>query len=72
MSRPPPKLGLERPTTARAAISKAAAEIEEGPEVQIHVRMTKRVHRAMKMRALQEGVSIRDFILGLLAEKGIK
>lgn len=66
-----PKLGLTRPTAAAAvAQSKAAAKLAEG-EARLVVNMPEVLHRKLKMRAVERGQSIRDYILELLDKDGI-
>ena len=65
-----PKLGLVRPTTQ--ALSRAAAKLEEGPPARLTMELPEGIHRAMKLRAVERGMTIRDYVLELLAKDGIK
>jgi hypothetical protein len=67
-----PNLALTRPTTTRvmAGTSRAAAKIEEG-EKRLVVNMPEPMHRALKLRAVERGVSMRDYVIGLLRADGV-
>lgn len=53
-----------------AAAKKTAAK-QKPKAKRLIVDLPENVHRALKVRAATEGVSIRDFVLAMLKEKGI-
>lgn len=59
---------LERPSKAKSA---KAARLEEG-EARLVVNLTPRVHKAIKLRALERGLTVRAYIHELLAKDGIQ
>ena len=63
----PTNLALARPTTTRAlnGTSRTARELDEG-KARLVVNMTPAEHRALKIRATERGLSIRDYVLGLI------
>ena len=70
-----PKLALTRPTKAAkpaptSETSRAAAKFEDG-EARLVVNLPERAHRAIKMRAVERGVTIREYVLGLLEQDGL-
>jgi predicted DNA binding CopG/RHH family protein len=65
----PPRMSLVRPTRATEA-SKARARIEAG-EARRAVNLTAAQHRAVKMRAAELGLSIRDYIVSLLERDSV-
>lgn len=69
-----PKLALARPTTTKAqgpsAAARAAAKLEEG-DARLVVSMPERLHRAIKMRAVERGVTIRQYVFALLEADGL-
>lgn len=62
-------MSLVRPTRATEA-SKAASRIEAG-EARLAVQLTAAQHRAVKMRAAELGLSIRDYLMGLLERDAV-
>jgi predicted DNA binding CopG/RHH family protein len=67
-----PKLALMRPTTVKknAAAAKVAAKLEDG-EARLVVNLPERLHRAVKMRAVERGMTIREYVIGLLGSDGL-
>lgn len=61
------KLALERPTTKA---KKAAARLEDG-EARIVVNVPASLHRALKVRAAERGVTLKAYILELLEKEGL-
>jgi predicted HicB family RNase H-like nuclease len=57
----------ERPTRARPHVEEAHAAVEGDPPVRLNVEMPAALHRAVKMKAAQEGKSIKEVVLTLLA-----
>ena len=68
--KPVTKLGLLRPTTV--ALSKAAAKIEEGEDARLVVNVPERLHRAVKLRATERGLSISQYMRELLKADGVE
>lgn len=70
-----PKLALARPTMkktdAPSAAARAAAKLEEG-EARLVVGVSEQLHRAIKMRAVERGMTIREYVLGLLEADGLR
>jgi hypothetical protein len=67
-----PRLGLTRPTAApKSHASKAAAKLEEG-EARLVVNMPEALHRKLKMRAVERGITIREYVLKLLERDGLR
>jgi hypothetical protein len=66
--KPAINLGLVRPTTT---LSKAAKKLQEGPPVRLVVDLPSALHRAVKLRAVERGMTIRDYVLELLAKDGV-
>ncbi len=70
------KLGLARPSetasSSRAGegTSAAARRVDEG-EARLVVNIPERLHRALKMRAVERGITIRALVLELLEHAGI-
>jgi predicted DNA binding CopG/RHH family protein len=62
-----PKLALARPS---AATSKAATKLEEG-EARLVVNLPEALHRKVKLRAVERGITIREYVLGLLDADGL-
>jgi predicted DNA binding CopG/RHH family protein len=52
---------------ARAAAVKKDRKATAADDARLVVNLPERVHRAIKLRAVERGISIRDYILGLLA-----
>jgi hypothetical protein len=44
---------------------------EESKEARLAVNLPLRIHRQLKVRAAEEGMSIRDYVLTLLKREGI-
>ena len=68
-----PTLGLARPSSASSSPTAraAAAKLEEG-EARLVVNVPEGLHRKVKMRAVERGISIREYVLELLAGDGLK
>jgi putative ubiquitin-RnfH superfamily antitoxin RatB of RatAB toxin-antitoxin module len=56
----------ERPTKTRLHVEDAHAAVEKQALVRLNVELPEALHRAVKMRALQENRTIRDVVLTLL------
>ena len=71
-----PKLAMGRPSTAAksadayAATTRAAAKLEDG-EARLVVGMSLRAHQAIRMRAVERNITIRQYVLELLKRDGI-
>lgn len=65
-------LTLKKPAREREeqAVERAARRLGAG-EKRIVADVPERVHRAVKMRCLERGVLVRDYILELLARDGV-
>ena len=66
-------LSLKKPSrekTARSA-KKAAGKLGEG-EKRIVADVPEHIHRLVRVKCLQRGVLVRDYILDLLAKDGIR
>jgi predicted DNA binding CopG/RHH family protein len=61
----PASYGLRTPDTA-----KIAKAMEEG-EGRIHVRVPEALHRRVKVRCAERGISLRDYVLQLLEKDGL-
>jgi hypothetical protein len=73
-----PKLALVRPTAAKkaaatqsAAVSRTAARVEEG-EARLVVELPEAAHQAIKIRAVERRITIREYVIGLLRADGIE
>jgi hypothetical protein len=66
-------LSLKKPSKERSEkrTKAAAAKLGEG-EKRIVADVPERVHRQLRVRCLERGVLVRDYILELLARDGIK
>ena len=71
------RLGLVRPSAAASTgegagqgTSTAARRIEEG-DARLVVNMSPVLHRKLKIRAVERGVTMRDYVLQLLAADGL-
>lgn len=69
-----PKLALVRPSEKRQSVKPsapaAAARIERG-EARLVVQLPADVHRAVKVKAAQRHMSIREYVLELLRRDGV-
>jgi hypothetical protein len=66
-------LGLKRPSRERSEkVAKAAAVKLGASEKRIVADVPERIHRQVRVRCLERGVLVRDYILELLARDGIK
>jgi hypothetical protein len=66
-----PTLNMDRPS-ARPRIrdpKEAAAALQDG-ETRLAVNIPIRIHRALKMRAVEQGRPMRDLVLDIFAEAG--
>lgn len=57
----------ERPTRVRPHVEEAHAAVEGEASVRLNVEMPATLHRAVKIRAAQEGKTIKEVVLTLLA-----
>ncbi len=57
-----------RPTNNAPHVNKAIAALEGTEEVRLNVSLPGALHRAVKMRALEEGRTIKEVVLTYLAE----
>lgn len=58
----------ERPTRARPHVVEAHAAVEGKDTARLNVELPAALHRAVKMRAAQEGKTIKEVVLALLAD----
>jgi hypothetical protein len=66
-------LGLRKPTRERSERRAKTLETKpSGAEKRIVADVPEHIHRQVRMRCLERGVLVRDYILGLLAKDGIK
>lgn len=66
---PKPKLNMTRPTTSRAAPQSGKAQIVEGT-TRLVVDMPTALHRRLKVKAVESGKTMREFVLEVLREAG--
>ena len=57
-----------RPTNNAPHVSKAIAALEGTEEVRLNVSLPGALHRAVKMKAAQEGKTIKEVVLTFLAD----
>jgi hypothetical protein len=65
-------LSLKKPTARSEARNKAVAEALAQGEKRIVADVPERIHREVRLRCLERGVLVRDYILELLAKDGIR
>jgi hypothetical protein len=66
-------LSLKKPSRERSEKrTKAAAEKLGDVEKRIVADVPERIHRQVRMRCLERGVLVRDYVLELLAKDGIR
>jgi hypothetical protein len=66
-------LSIKKPSRERSEKrTKAAADKLGGGEKRIVADVPEEIHRQVRVRCLQRGVLVRDYILELLAKDGIK
>jgi hypothetical protein len=66
-------LGLKKPSRERnAKRTKAFAEKLGDSEKRIVADVPEHIHRQLRVRCLERGILVRDYILELLAKEGIK
>jgi len=72
MAKQKPTLNMTRPTTSRAAVApqNGKAKIVEGT-TRLVVDMPTALHRRLKMKAVESGKTIREYVLELLRENGL-
>ena len=58
----------ERPTRARQHVEAAHAAVEEESPVRLNVELPAAIHRAVKIRAAQEGKTIKEVVLAFLSD----
>jgi predicted DNA binding CopG/RHH family protein len=63
------KLTLQRPSRI-AQPSRAARAAADG-EIQLKVRVSSTLHRAIKVRLAERGISLQDYVLELLQKDGL-
>lgn len=68
MKLPQISASTERPTRAKQHVVAAHAAVEGTDTVRLNVEIPGAMHRALKMRAAQEGKTIKDVVLTFLAE----
>jgi hypothetical protein len=74
MSKVKRKLSMSRPTLSGPAAQqaeRAARELTEG-KARLTVDLPETAHRALKLRSVERGQSIRDYIIELLRADGLK
>jgi hypothetical protein len=64
-----PALQIARPSSG---VQRSAAAVEIEDDARIVINVTKRLHVAVKMRATENGKTIRDYMLDLLSKDGIE
>lgn len=67
-----PKLNLTRPSAAKAHAAREAAKSIEQGESRLTVNIPTALHRGLKVHAVREGTTIRDFIVKVLEQAGVK
>jgi predicted DNA binding CopG/RHH family protein len=65
------KLSMSRPTQSSSQAERVARELAEG-KARLTVDLPEAAHRALKLRAVERGQSIRDYIVELLRADGLK
>jgi hypothetical protein len=67
-----PKRTLERPTAAQRAArtARGAAKFDES-DARLVVNLPEAVHQAIKMRAVERRLTMREYVIGLLRADGI-
>jgi hypothetical protein len=72
MRTPRPNLTVERPTTerARAVAQRAAEKIGQGSS-RLVADIPDSLHRKIKIRAVERGQTVREYLIGLLANDGL-
>lgn len=65
-----PVLAVERPSAKPSGASRQAAEKLQDGEVRLAVNIPIRVHRAMKIRAAEQGRSMRELVLEIFSKAG--
>lgn len=68
MKLPQINAATERPTRAKQHVVAAHAAVEGVDTVRLNVEIPGAMHRALKMRAAQEGKTIKEVVLAFLAE----
>lgn len=69
-----PKLNMSRPSAKRTPATeatKAAAQAIEAGEARLVVNLPIAIHRRLKIRATEQGKTIREYVLRLLEQDGI-
>lgn len=66
-----PQLAMQRPTTARAAASKAAAKLAGQGTIRLVLELAPATRQAIKVRAAQKGKTIKGYLLELAARDGV-
>ena len=59
------KLAQPRPTTEAATLSRAARTVT-GDEVGLKIRVTATLHRQVKVRIAEQGLSLQDYVTRLI------
>jgi predicted DNA binding CopG/RHH family protein len=72
-----PKLELARPSKRVAAVvangkKSAAAEAIEAGEARLVINVPIELHRRVKIRATERGLTMREYVLSLLREDGLQ
>jgi len=55
----------------RPSVAKAAAKLERGAPARLVITTTRAVIKGAKLRAAQNGTTVRAYVLGLLAADGV-
>jgi ATP-dependent Clp protease adapter protein ClpS len=65
---------MKRPSETAAEAKPKASKVAtfDEPEARLNVTLPESLHKKVKMRALQDDVTIREFIIKLLADAGVK
>ncbi|MBA3843783.1 MAG: hypothetical protein H0X39_14425 [Actinobacteria bacterium] len=64
-------LTFKKPSRLQASARKAAEKMGAGDEKRIVADVPEHIHRQLRVRCLERGVLVRDYILELLAKEGI-
>jgi hypothetical protein len=66
-----PRLAIERPTRAAATASKAAAKLAADETIRLVLELAPATRQAIKVRAAQQGKTIKGYLLALAAADGV-
>lgn len=63
-------LSFKKPSREKSNVEKAAAKLGEGDK-RIVADVPEHIHRQVRLRCLERGVLVKDYVLELLAKEGI-